>query len=71
MGSQNVVEAFPASGVHSTAVPHRTRIFIVHCTHSYVIRTIKSRSMRWARHVARMREKRNTYGVLMGKLEGK
>jgi hypothetical protein len=27
--------------------------------------------MRWAGHVARMGEKRNTYRLLMGKLEGK
>jgi hypothetical protein len=32
---------------------------------------IKSRRMRWARHVAEMREKRNVYRVLVGKLEGK
>jgi hypothetical protein len=32
---------------------------------------IKSRRMRWAGHVARMGEKRNEYGILMGKPEGK
>jgi hypothetical protein len=34
---------------------------------------IKSRRMRWARHVARMREKRNAYtsSILVGKPEGK
>jgi hypothetical protein len=31
-----------------------------------IIRMIKSRSMRWAGHVARMREKRNVYNVLWG-----
>jgi hypothetical protein len=31
----------------------------------------KSRRMRWARHVARMREGRDVYRVLMGKPEGK
>jgi hypothetical protein len=36
-----------------------------------IIRMIKSRRMRWAGHVARMREKRNAYNVLVGKLEGK
>jgi hypothetical protein len=35
------------------------------------IRIIKSRSMRWAGHVARMGEKRNTYRLLVGKPEGK
>jgi hypothetical protein len=32
---------------------------------------IKSRRIRWERHVARMEEKRNAYRILMGKLEGK
>jgi hypothetical protein len=32
---------------------------------------IKSRRMRWAGHVARMGEKRNVYGLLIGKPEGK
>jgi hypothetical protein len=36
-----------------------------------IIRIIKPRRMRWAGHVARMREKRNAYGLLVGKPEGK
>jgi hypothetical protein len=36
-----------------------------------IIRQIKSRRMRWVRHVARMGEERNVYRVLMGKPEGK
>jgi hypothetical protein len=36
-----------------------------------IIRIIKSRSMRWAGHVARMGEKRNAYRLLVGKPEGK
>jgi hypothetical protein len=36
-----------------------------------IIRIIKSRRMRWAGHVARKREKRNVYGLLVGKPEGK
>jgi hypothetical protein len=35
------------------------------------IRVIKSRSIRWAEHVARMGEKRNAYRILVGKPEGK
>jgi hypothetical protein len=31
---------------------------------------IKSRKMRWARHVARIWEKRNAYRILVGKPEG-
>ena len=36
-----------------------------------IVRVIKSRRMRWARHVARMEERRGGYRVLMGKPEGK
>jgi hypothetical protein len=36
-----------------------------------IIRMIKSRRMRWAGYVARIREKRNAYRILVGKLEGK
>jgi hypothetical protein len=36
-----------------------------------IIRMIKARKMRWAGHVARMGEKRNTYRLLVGKPEGK
>jgi hypothetical protein len=39
------------------------------CTN--IIRTIKSRRMRWAGHVARMGVKRNACGILMGKPDGK
>jgi hypothetical protein len=36
-----------------------------------IIRIIKSRTMRWEGHVARMGEKRNAYRLLVGKAEGK
>jgi hypothetical protein len=36
-----------------------------------IIIMIKSRRMRWAGHVARMREKRNAYRILVGNPEGK
>jgi hypothetical protein len=36
-----------------------------------IIRIIKSRRMRWVRHVARMGEERNAYRLLVGKPEGK
>jgi hypothetical protein len=38
---------------------------------TYDIRLIKSRRMRWAGHVARMREGRSVYRVLVGKPEGR
>jgi hypothetical protein len=36
-----------------------------------IIRQIKSRRMRWARHVARMGEERKLYKILVGKPQGK
>jgi hypothetical protein len=36
-----------------------------------IVRVIKSRKMRWARHVARMGERIGVYRVLVGKPEGK
>jgi hypothetical protein len=36
-----------------------------------LIRIIKATRMRWAGHVAQMGEKRSTYGLLVGKPEGK
>jgi hypothetical protein len=36
-----------------------------------IIRTIKSRRMRWAGHIARMGEKRNVYRLLVGNPDGK
>jgi len=36
-----------------------------------IVQVIKSRRMRWARHVARMDEEREVYRVLVGKPEGR
>jgi hypothetical protein len=36
-----------------------------------VIKMINSKSMRWAGHVVSTRAKRNAYGILVGKPEGK
>ena len=36
-----------------------------------IISNLKSRRLRWARHVARMEQSRNAYRVLVGKPEGK
>jgi hypothetical protein len=38
---------------------------------SSIISLIKSRRMRWAGHVARLAEKRNACGILVGRPEGK
>jgi hypothetical protein len=49
---------------------HNEELHILYSS-SNIIRHIKSRRMRWARHVARVEEERNMYKVLMGKPEGK
>jgi hypothetical protein len=36
-----------------------------------IIRVIKSRRLRWAGHVARMREERGAYRILVGRPEGR
>jgi hypothetical protein len=36
-----------------------------------IVRVIKSRRMRWAGHVARMGKRRDVYGILVGRPEGK
>jgi len=36
-----------------------------------IVRVIKSRRMRWAKHVARMGEERGVYRLLVGRTEGK
>jgi hypothetical protein len=35
-----------------------------------IIRVMKSRRIRWAGHVARMKERRGAYRVVVGKIEG-
>jgi hypothetical protein len=49
---------------------HNEELYILYSS-SNIIRQIKSRRMRWAGHVARMRENRKVYRVLVGKPEGK
>jgi hypothetical protein len=36
-----------------------------------IVRVIKSRRMRWTKHVAHMGEGRDVYGILVGRPEGK
>jgi hypothetical protein len=49
---------------------YRGKVFAFYSLPS-IIRTIESRRMRRAMHVARMGEKRNAYRLLVGKPEGK
>ena len=37
----------------------------------HIIRVVKSGRMRWSGHVARMRERRGAYRILVGRSEGK
>jgi len=49
---------------------HNEELNDLYCSPN-IVRVIKSRVMRWARHVARMGERRGAYRVLVGKPEGK
>jgi hypothetical protein len=49
---------------------HNGELHNLYCSPS-IIRIIKSRSIRWTRHVAYMGAKRNAYRILVGKPEGK
>jgi hypothetical protein len=49
---------------------HNEELHNWYCSPSIII-IIKSRRIRWTRHVARMGEKRNAYRILVGKPEGK
>jgi hypothetical protein len=48
---------------------HNEQLHNLYLTPNF-IRQIKRRRIRWATHVARMREARKLYKVLVGKLEG-
>jgi hypothetical protein len=43
---------------------HNEELHNLYCSPSILIRMTKSRRMRWAGHLARIREKRNAYNVL-------
>ena len=49
---------------------HNEELNDLYCSPN-IVRVIKSRRMRWAGHVERMREERGLYRVLVGKPEGK
>ena len=49
---------------------HNEELNVLHSLPS-IVRVVKSRRMRWAGHVARMREDRGVHRVLVGKPEGK
>jgi len=49
---------------------HHEELNDLYCSH-IIVRLIKSRIIGWAGHVARMRERRCIYRVLVGKPEGK
>jgi len=49
---------------------HSEKLNDLYCTPN-IVRVIKSRRMRWVEHVARMRERRGIYRVVVGKPEGK
>jgi hypothetical protein len=49
---------------------HDEELYDLYCS-PYIIRVIKSRRIRWAGYVARMRERRGVYRVQVGRPEGK
>jgi hypothetical protein len=49
---------------------HITRSFIICTPHQILFGVIKSRRMRWAGNVARMRDRRGAYRVLVGRPDG-
>jgi hypothetical protein len=49
---------------------HNVELNDLYCSIN-IVRVTKSRRMRWAGHVTRMRERRGEYSVLVGKPEGK
>ena len=49
---------------------HNEELNDLYCSPN-IVRVIKWRRMRWAGHVASMSEEKGTYGVLVGKPEGK
>jgi hypothetical protein len=58
---------------HTALYPSRSHSEELHNLYSSssIVTIIKSRSIRWAEHVARMGEKKNVYRLLVGKPEGK
>jgi hypothetical protein len=49
---------------------HNEEFNNLYCSHN-TVRVIKSRRMRWTRHVASMGERRDPYRIFFGKPEGK
>jgi hypothetical protein len=49
---------------------HNKELYALHSSPN-IIRVMKSRRLRWAGHVARMRERRGSYRALVGKPEGR
>jgi len=47
---------------------HNEELNELHCSPN-IVRVIKSRRMRWTRHVACTRERKGVYSVLVGKSE--
>jgi hypothetical protein len=67
----NSAEIFKVYCAAEMVIYLHTRNFIILYSSPDIIRQVKSRRMRWAGHVARMREGRKVYRVLVGKPEGK
>jgi hypothetical protein len=62
---------FASATIIIIVITRITRSFIICTLRPSIIRIIKSRRMRWAGHVTRIGEKKNSYRLLVGKPEGK
>jgi hypothetical protein len=70
--SNEILSSFQQRGREATDDDYSCLVSLAHSTIRLWIRyTTLSRRMRWAGHVARMREKRNAYRLLVGKPERK
>jgi hypothetical protein len=49
---------------------HKKELYVLYSLPN-IIQVMKSRRLRWTGHVARMRERRSAYGILVGKPEGR
>jgi hypothetical protein len=58
---------WPVGGNDMSGEDYTTRSFMICTAHQVKIRVTKSRRMRWVGHVARMKARKGSYRVLVGR----